>query len=151
MFRLDLAGARLAHVLSPSVRVNPRRYLLEAEDLWAGRSYTAGMTDLRDPIRDEHFMLLDRLADRLDYETARRNFVQRFIIDPCIARPERILRNRGYFGDLAATLHGLIREFLLRHPIDVYSDARPFSDALVDAHYRTIISSMRAMRGLAQA
>jgi glycosyltransferase involved in cell wall biosynthesis len=151
MFRLDLAGARLAHVLSPSVRVNPRRYLLEAEDLWAGRSYTAGMTDLRDPIRDEHFMLLDRLADRLDYETARRNFVQRFIIDPCIARPERILRNRGYFGDLSATLHGLIREFLLRHPIDVYSDARPFSDALVDAHYRTIISNMRAMRGLAQA
>jgi len=154
MFRLDRAGARLGYILSPSVLVNPRRYLLEAEDLWAGRSYTGGtggMTDLRDPIRDEHYDLLDRSADHLDYETARRNAVQRFIIDPCIARPDRLLRNRGYFGDAAETMHLRIGEFLRQHPVRFYTDARPLSDELTDAYYRMIISRIREMRSLVPA
>ncbi len=151
MFRLDRAGARLAHILSPAVLVNPRRYLLEAEDLWAGRSYTGGMTDLRDPIRDEHYDLLDRSADRLDYETARRNAIQRFIVDPCIARPDRVLRNRAYFGDVAETMFRRIGEFMMQHPVRFYVDARPLSDELTDAYYRSIVSRIRTMRGLVPA
>lgn len=151
MFRLDRAGGRLAHVLSSAMKVNPRRYLLEAEDLWAGRSYNSGMTDLRDPIRDEHYTLLDGTADRLDYETARRNAVQRFIIDPCIAQPRRLLRNRRYFGGLAEMLHQRVQDFLLRSPVKFYTDVRPLSDELVDAHYRAIISNIRTMRGLRPA
>ena len=151
MFRLDRAGGRLAHALSSAMKVNPRRYLLEAEDLWAGRSYNSGMTDLRDPIRDEHYTLLDRTADRLDYETARRNAVQRFIIDPCIAQPRRLLRNRHYFGGLAEMLHQRIKDFLLRSAVKFYTEVRPLSDELVDAHYRAIISNIRTMRGLRPA
>jgi glycosyltransferase involved in cell wall biosynthesis len=150
MFRLDRAGARLAHILSPSVVVNPRRYLLEAEDLWAGRSYTAGMTDLRQPIRDEHYVLLDQMSEKLDFGTARRNTVQRFIIDPCIARPERVLRNRVYFGSSADEVYRKIWSFLCRHDVRLYTDVRGFSDELVDEHYPVILSNLRALRGLEQ-
>lgn len=149
MFRIDRRGARLSHVLTPCVVVNPRRYLLEAVDYWAGRSYTDGMTDLRAEIGDEHYRQLDRLADRLDYETARRNAVQRYIIDPCLARPERLLTKRDYFGSALPDLCDRIERFYASHDVRLYSEVRPLSDALVDAHCRTILSNIRRLRGLA--
>jgi hypothetical protein len=148
MFRLDRLGARLAHQIEPPVDVNPRRYLLEAEDLWAGRSYTAGMTDLREPIRDEHYAMLDALADRLDYHTARRNAFQRFIIDPCIARPGRIWRNRRYFGELAGPIYGQIQKFTDEREIRLYTDARPLSNELTDRYIEPLLRNLRGLRGI---
>lgn len=148
LFRLDRNGARLAHIISPSVVTNPRRYLLEAEDLWAGRSYTAGMSDLREPIRDEHYRLLDGLADRLDYRTSRRNALQRFVIDPCIARPERISRNTRYFGLLASEIRDRIQDFLRQNQVTMYTDVRPLSDQLTDEYHVSLLRNLHAMRGL---
>jgi glycosyltransferase involved in cell wall biosynthesis len=147
-FRLDRAGARFEHVLAPPVETNPRRYLFEAKELWAGRSYTGGMTDLRGKISDEHYRLLDESAGQLDYEMARRNFVQRHIVDPCIARPERIQPNSQYFGACAEVLFERITEFHASRQVVFYSEVRPLSDELVNAHYRTIVEQVRKMRGL---
>lgn len=148
-FRLDRAKARFSHILSPSVKVNPRRYLLEAEDLWAGRSYTQGMTDLREEIRDEHYTLLDHAADRLNYEVSRRNAIQRYIVDPCIARPERLAKNLQYFGPALGPIRERIHEYYSQRQITFYTEVRPLSDELADAHYKTIVANLRSMRGLA--
>lgn len=147
-FRLDRAGATFDHILSPPVDVNPRRYLFEAKDLWAGRSYTHGMSDLRGKASNEHYLMLDESASQLDYETARRNFVQRHILDPCIARPERIRQNQQYFGSCAETLHERIVEFHASRHTVFYSEARPLSDELAAAHYRTIVDQVRKIRCL---
>ncbi|HKA00560.1 MAG TPA: glycosyltransferase family A protein [Candidatus Solibacter sp.] len=147
-FRLDRLGARFGHVLSPPVDVNPRRYLFEAKDLWAGRSYTQGMTDLRGSVSEEHYRALDRSAGQLDYETARRNFVQRYIVDPCIARPERIRQHPQYFGPSAQPLLERILDAHASRNAVFYSEVRPLSDELVDAHCRTIIDQVRKMRFL---
>jgi glycosyltransferase involved in cell wall biosynthesis len=147
-FRLDRAGARFDHVLSPPVALNPRRQLLEAKDLWAGKSYTQGMTDLRDDIRPEHYSMLDNTSDSLDYESARRNAIQRHIVDPCIARPSRLGDNRRYFGSAFDSMRRQIESFHQSHDIRLYVDARPFSDKLVDEYYRTIVLNIRHFRGL---
>jgi glycosyltransferase involved in cell wall biosynthesis len=147
-FRLDRAGARFDHVLSPPVALNPRRQLLEAKDLWAGKSYTQGMTDLRDEIRPEHYSLLDETSDSLDYESARRNAIQRHIIDPCIARPSRLGDNGRYFGAAFDSMRRQIEIFHQVHDIRMYVDARPFSDKLVDEYYRIIVRNIRNFRGL---
>jgi glycosyltransferase involved in cell wall biosynthesis len=145
-FRLDRAGARFDHVLSPPVVVNPRRYLLEAEDLWAGRSYTQGMTDLRDDIRPEHYSRLDQMSGLLDYESARRNAIQRYIVDPCIARPGRLAGSRRYFGPVFEEIQRRVEAFHETNEILSYVDVRPFSDKLVDEYYRTIVSNIRGLR-----
>ncbi len=147
-FRLDRGGARFGHVLSPSVELNPRRQLLEAKDLWAGKSYTQGMTDLRDEILPEHYSMLDQTSDSLDYESARRNAVQRHIIDPCIARPSRSTDNRRYFGAVYEELRRRIEDFHRTHEVRVYVEARPFSDELVNRYYRDIIRNIQAFRML---
>lgn len=143
LFRVDRVGARMACHLSPAVDVNPRRQLLEAEEFWSDKSYTLGMKDLRDEITDEHYRRLDSAADRLDYETTRRNSVQRFIVDPCIARPARLLQNRDYFGRAFDTIRQRIEELYASRDFTFYSEIRPLSDELVDAHYRTIIECLR--------
>jgi glycosyltransferase involved in cell wall biosynthesis len=145
-FRLDRAGARFDHVLSPPVVLNPRRQLLEAKDLWAGKSYTQGMTDLRDEIRLEHYATLDETSDSLDYESARRNAIQRLIVDPCIARPSRLEDNRRYFGSAFDDIRRSIAIFYKTHDVRLYVDARPFSDGLVDEYYRIILSNIRQFR-----
>jgi len=150
-FRLDRAGARFDHVLSPPVVLNPRRQLLEAKDLWAGKSYTQGMTDLRDEIRPEHYSMLDRTSDSLDYESARRNAIQRHIVDPCIARPSRLTDNRRYFGSAFDNIRQQIESFHQTHNIRLYVDARPFSDKLVDEYYRIIVRNIRDFRGLQES
>jgi glycosyltransferase involved in cell wall biosynthesis len=145
-FRLDLAGARFDHVLSPPVVLNPRRQLLETKDLWAGKSYTQGMTDLRDEIRPEHYALLDETSDSLDYESVRRNAIQRLIVDPCIARPSRLEDNRRYFGLAFDDIRRKIDIFHQTRNVQLYVDARPFSDELVDEYYRIIVSNIRRFR-----
>jgi glycosyltransferase involved in cell wall biosynthesis len=145
-FRLDRAGARWDHVLSPPVVLNPRRQLLEARDLWAGKSYTQGMTDVRDEIRPEHYSLLDETSASLDYESARRNAIQRHIVDPCIARPSRLGDNRRYFGSAFDDICRKIEIFHETHDVRLYVDARPFSDHLVDDYYRLIVSNIRNFR-----
>ena len=147
-FRLDRAGARFDHVLSPAVALNPRRQLLEAKDLWAGKSYTQGMTDLRDEIRPEHYSMLDQTSDSLDYESARRNAIQRHILDPCIARPSRLGDNRRYFGAAFDSIRRRIEDFHQSREIRLYVEARPFSDELVDEYYRTIVQNIRHFRRL---
>jgi glycosyltransferase involved in cell wall biosynthesis len=147
-FRLDRAGARFDHVLSPPVALNPRRQLLEAKDLWAGKSYTQGMTDLRDEIRPEHYSMLDEISHSLDYESARRNAIQRHIVDPCIARPSRLPDNRRYFGSAFDSIQRQIERFHQTHDIRLYVDARPFSDKLVDECYRIIVENIRCFREL---
>ena len=147
-FRLDRAGARFDHVLSPAVALNPRRQLLEAKDLWAGKSYTQGMTDLRDEIRPEHYAMLDQTSDLLDYESARRNAIQRHILDPCIARPSRLEDNRRYFGSAFESIRRRIADFHQTHDIRLYVEARPFSDELVNEYYQIIMWNIRHFRGL---
>jgi hypothetical protein len=142
-FRLDRAGACFDHVLSPPVVLNPRRQLLEAKDLWAGKSYTRGMTDLRDEIRPEHYAMLDETSDSLDYESARRNAIQRHIVDPCIARPSRLIENRRYFGSAFDCIRLRIDSFHRSHDVRVYVDARPFSDELVDEYCGVIVENIR--------
>lgn len=145
-FRLDLAGARWDHVLSPPIVLNPRRQLLEARDLWAGKSYTKGMTDLREEIRTEHYSMLDEMSATLDYESARRNAIQRHIVDPCIARPSRITDNRRYFGAAFDGIRTRIELFRETHDVRLYVEARPFSDQLVDDCYQLIVSDIRKFR-----
>jgi glycosyltransferase involved in cell wall biosynthesis len=147
-FRLDRAWARWDHVLSPPVVLNPRRQLLEAKDLWAGKSYTQGMTDVRDEIRPDHYAMLDETSDSLDYESARRNAIQRLIVDPCIARPSRLEDNRRYFGSVFDDMRRKIQTFYETHDVRLYVDARPFSDELVDDYYRIIVSNIRQFRGI---
>jgi len=148
-FRLDRAGARFDHVLTPAVALNPRRQLLEAKDLWAGKSYTQGMTDLRDEIVQEHYFLLDETSASLDYESARRNAVQRLIVDPCIARPSRLSDNRRYFGSAFDAIWRRIETFHKTNDIRLYVEARPFSDELTNEYYRSIVQNILSFRGLA--
>jgi hypothetical protein len=150
-FRLDRAGARFDHVLSPPVVLNPRRQLLEAKDLWSGKSYTQGMTDLRDDIREEHYALLDAASDSLDYESVRRNAIQRHIVDPCIARPSRLEDNRRYFGSAFDSIRQKIELFHQTHNIELYVEARPFSDELVDEYYRIIVQNIRSFREISKS
>jgi glycosyltransferase involved in cell wall biosynthesis len=145
-FRLDRAGARFDHVLSPPVVLNPRRQLLEAKDLWAGKSYTRGMTDLRDEIRPEHYAMLDESSDSLDYESARRNAIQRHIVDPCIARPSRLGDNRRYFGSAFDDICRKIDFFHETHDVRLYVEARPFSDQIVNEHYPIIVRNIKQFR-----
>jgi glycosyltransferase involved in cell wall biosynthesis len=145
-FRLDRAGACFDHVLSPPVVLNPRRQLLEAKDLWAGRSYTQGMTDLRDEIRPEHYAVLDETTDSLDYDSVRRNAIQRHIVDPCIARPSRLTDNRRYFGSAHDEMRRRIELFHETHQVRLYVDARPFSDRLVNDYYPIILFNIRRFR-----
>jgi glycosyltransferase involved in cell wall biosynthesis len=145
-FRLDRAGARWDHVLSPPVVLNPRRQLLEAKDLWAGKSYTQGMTDVRDGIQPEHYLMLDETSGSLDYESARRNAIQRHIVDPCIARPSRLRENRRYFGSACDDICRRIEVFHETHDVRLYVEVRPFSDQLVDDYYRMIVSNIRQFR-----
>jgi len=147
-FRLDRAAARFDLVLTPAVALNPRRQLLEAKDLWAGKSYTQGMTDLRDEILPAHYSMLDETSDSLDYDSARRNAIQRLIIDPCIARPSRLSDNRRYFGSAFDPIWRGIETFLKTHDIRLYVEARPFSDELTNEYYRTIGQNIRAFREL---
>jgi glycosyltransferase involved in cell wall biosynthesis len=145
-FRLDRAEARWDHVLTPPVVLNPRRQLLEARDLWAGKSYTQGMTDVRDEIQPEHYSMLDEMSASLDYESARRNAIQRHIVDPCIARPSRLADNRRYFGSAFDDICRKIQFFHETHDVRLYVDVRQFSDQLVDDSYRAVVSNIRKLR-----
>lgn len=145
-FRLDRTGARWDHRLSPPVVLNPRRQLLEAKDLWAGKSYTRGMTDVREEIRPEHYSMLDETSGSLDYESARRNAIQRHMVDPCIARPSRLEDNRRYFSSVFNDIRRKIEFFHDTHDVHLYVDARPFSDHLVDDYYRLIVSNIKNFR-----
>lgn len=145
MFRLDLGGARFDHQVWPCVQVNPRRYLLEADDLWAGRSYNGGMTDLRSLIEEQHYRTLNKSADQLDYRVARRNAIQRYIIDPCIARPERLEKNAQYFGDAISPLRNTIEKFHRSRRGTLYTEARPLSDDLTNLYCETVVENLRRM------
>ncbi|MDP9120867.1 MAG: glycosyltransferase family 2 protein, partial [Acidobacteriota bacterium] len=99
LYRLARGGARLAWVAEPPIALNPRRLLGEPRKLWAGRSYTEGMSDVRDDLTDGAWAALDRLAPDLEFRVMHRNLIQRFILDPCIARPCLLAANRRYFSD----------------------------------------------------
>jgi len=145
MFRLDLMGARFDHQLWPCVEVNPRRYLLEAEDLWAGRSYNGGMTDLRAPIHESHYDELNDSANGLDYNTARRNAIQRYIVDPCIARPARLAKNSQYFECILNDVQNEIREFHRTRSVAYYTEVRPLSDRITDLCCEGVVDNLRRL------
>ena len=90
--------------------------------------------------------MLDQTSDSLDYESARRNAIQRLIVDPCIARPSRLEDNRRYFGLAFDSIRRTDRDFHQTHDVRLYVDARPFSDELVDEYYRIIVSNIRQFR-----
>lgn len=144
LYRLARIGARLAWVAEPPIVLNPRRLLGEPRKLWAGRSYET-MSDLRNTDTGEAYAALDRLAPTLEFGTMRRNLVQRFLLDPCIARPERLDRNRHYFGAAYGDLRRAITDLHATGRTELYSDVRSLSDALLDRHLTAILQALAEM------
>jgi len=131
--------------------LNARRLLGEPQKLWAGRSYTEGMSDVRgaDTATDDAWAALDRLAPELEFRVMRRNLVQRFILDPCIARPERLEPNRRYFGGAFEEIRRAIADLHASGRTALYIDVRPLSEALLDRHCEAILAALaRPSRGV---
>jgi len=149
LYRLARCGARLAWVATPPIVLNPRRLLGEPQKLWAGRAYTEGMSDVRgaDTATDDTWAALDRLAPELEFGIMRRNLVQRFILDPCIARPERLEPNRRYFGGAFEEIRRAIADLHASGRTELYIDVRPLSEALLDRHCETILAALARIAG----
>jgi glycosyltransferase involved in cell wall biosynthesis len=146
LYRLARGGARLAWTAEPPIALNPRRLLAEPEKLWAGRSYTEGMSDVRDDLTNGAWEALDRLAPDLEFRIMRRNLIQRFILDPCIARPDRLAPNRRYFGDAYDDILRAISDLHASGRAGRYIDVRPLSETLLDRHQPAILDALSSLR-----
>jgi len=146
LYRLARSGARLGFVASPGIVLNARRLLSEPEKLWAGRSYSDVMNDPR-RAGDDAYAALDRLAPRLEFGVMRRNLIQRFIVDPCLARPSLLDRNRRYFGTAFEPIREAVERLHAGSRTAMYLDVRPLSDELVDRYQGAILDGLRQLRG----
>jgi glycosyltransferase involved in cell wall biosynthesis len=146
LYRLARIGARLDYVASPGIVLNPRRLLSEPETLWAGRSYCGAMNDPRQ-IGDDAYAALDRLAPQLEFGVMRRNLIQRFILDPCLARPALLAANRRYFGAVYEPIRAAVARLHATARTAMYLDVRPVSDELVDRHQGAILEGLRQLAG----
>jgi hypothetical protein len=147
LYRLARDGARLAWVAEPPIVLNPRRLLAEPEKLWAGRSYTEGMNDVRNDLADDAWAALDRLAPDLEFRVMRRNLIQRFILDPCLARPDRLAPNRRYFGDAYEDVRSALADLHAGSAARRYIDVRPLAEALLDHCQPAILDALSRMAG----
>ncbi len=147
-FRLDMHDARLDYVDDLIVTLNPRRLLGDPERWCSGQSYAGGMTDLRDIDSEDNYALLNRLAEKVEFAPVRRNMIKRFIIEPCVVKPQRIKANSGYFTSIEADFHQQIVRWRERHPLRQYADALPLVLDLTEQYSSTILNNMRYLRGL---
>ena len=148
LYRLARSGARLAWMAEPPITLNSRRLLAEPQKLWAGRSYTEGMSDVRADLTPNAWAALDRLAPDLEFRVMRRNLIQRFILDPCIARPDRLAPNRRYFGGAYEDIRQAIEGLHASGCTARYIDVRPLSEALLDRHEEAILGELSRMAAL---
>ena len=148
LYRLARSGARLAWVSEPPITLNSRRLLVEPQKLWAGRSYTEGMSDVRADLTPDAWAALDRLAPDLEFRVMRRNLIQRFILDPCLARPDRLAPNRHYFGDAYEDIRRALCDLHASGRTGRYIDVRPLSEALLDRHEEAILGELSRMAGI---
>jgi glycosyltransferase involved in cell wall biosynthesis len=146
LHRLARRGARMDYVADPPIALNPRRLLREPEALWAGRSYSEGMSDPRGEGTDEDYAALDRLAPRLEFRAMRRNLIQRFILDPCLAHPARLAPNRRYFGDAYEEVSRAVEEMEAQGLGRTYAEIRPLSEVLLDRCEREILAALDGLR-----
>ena len=106
------------------------------------------MNDVRADLAEDAWAALDRLAPDLEFRVMRRNLIQRFILDPCIARPGRLAPNRRYFGyayeDIRQAFEGLHANGCKARYIDV----RPLSETLLDRHEEAILGELSRMAAL---
>jgi glycosyltransferase involved in cell wall biosynthesis len=145
LYRLVHCGARLDYVASPGIVLNPRRLLDEPERLWAGRSYSGEMNDPRGTAGEDAYAALDRLAPRLEFGVMRRNLIQRFILDPCLARPALLDANRRYFGAAWTPIRAAIVRLHVAGKTAMYLDVRSVSDELVDRYAGEILEALRPL------
>lgn len=150
LYRLARSGAGLAWVSEPPITLNSRRLLAEPQKLWAGRSYTEGMSDVRADLNPDAWAALDRLAPDLEFRVMRRNLIQRFILDPCLARPDRLTPNRRYFGDAYEDIRQALCDLHANGRTDRYIDVRPVAEALLDRHEEAILGELSRMAGCAR-
>ena len=153
MYRFDRIGARLDRICEPAIQLNPRRLLLEAA-VWQGASYVGGMADLRrspEPTDADAalYQALDTRLDGIRWDVLRRNLLQRFVVDPSIARPERIVANPDVFGPSTETFRDRVEKLHAEHDTRLYSAVRPFSDHFLDQHGETLLDRLAELRGLA--
>jgi glycosyltransferase involved in cell wall biosynthesis len=149
-FRLDRADARLTHVRSPFITLNPRRLLYDPVRWCEGRSYDAGMPDLRqvETEQEKNYSLLNRLADRVDFYQIRKNLVKRFIIEPCVGRIERVRQNPAYFNGIFDAVYQRIESWSAANQVEKYVDTFPLVIELSQLYTDKILENIRALRGL---
>ena len=105
------------------------------------------MNDVRDDLADDAWAALDRLAPDLEFRVMRRNLIQRFILDPCLARPERLAPNRHYFGDAYEDLRRALAGLHAGGAARRYIDVRPLAETLLDRHQPAILDALSRMAG----
>lgn len=146
MYRVVRTGARTAYVNDPWVTLHPRRLLLDAEQICTGKAYVGGMRDIRGSHTDEHYAELNRLAPSLDFRPLRRNFVQRCILEPCLAKPELVNRQSDYFGSDAAVIREEIERWHQERGGRMYLDVWPLSMDLVERYADDILERIAERR-----
>lgn len=148
MYRVVRAGARTACATTAWVEINLRRLVLDALRLGRGESYVGTMRDIRAEPGPEHFEALRAQVAGLDLRGHRRNFVQRCIVEPCLAKPELVLQNAGVFGPAAQSIHDEICRWHDQHDTAMYLGVWPLSVALVERLHADILRNIAAQRGL---
>ena len=149
--RLDRAGANLAYAEQPFITLNPRRLLADPERWCAGRSYAGGMSDFRSAATADAHARLNRLAAGIDFAPVRRNIIKRFIIETCVAKPERIAANREYFAGVLEPFRASVYDWHHRKPVRNYADVLPLVLELTARYAEMILENIRQIRGIGSA
>lgn len=144
MFRAEMAGESIAFMPSPEYETSARRLLHEPEALFSGTSYLNEIESFRSTADDQHTWL-ERFADRLDMSALRRYVIKNYILQQCILRPERIMRNHQYFGEAATDIVEAIAAWHPLHPEPGTRNIFEFADQLADAYGELILSRVREL------
>ncbi len=147
-FRLDINDARLAYVDKPFITLNPRRLLGDPERWCSGQSYAGGMPDLRDTELEDNYAVLNGLAEQVEFAPVAKNLIKRFIIEPCVVKPDRVTANSDYFAGIESEFHHRIDHWRQQHSLCQYADALPLVLELTEQYSSAILNNMRCLRGL---
>ena len=149
-FRLDRLGARLHHVRDPFITLNARRLLCDPVRWCGGRSYDGGMLDLRqkNPSESDQYLLLNELANSVNFSQVRSNLIKRLIIEPCVAKPSRLNAQPDYFDGCLSLMINDIKQWSQNNLISTYADVLPLVLHLCEQYSDRILQNMCELRGI---
>lgn len=146
-FKIDKINSIIKYVPFPYYQTSPRRILHEPEVFLGRKSYTDGMSNIRNPIQESHYEKLSGMINELNMQNIREYITEYYIFMQCITNLNLLELNKSYFGKCFSELKNIINNWHSKNLYPSYADILNFCTKINKRFHKEVIANINSNYG----